>query len=92
MYEHSYIVSKKGCKKILKHLFPIKAPIDHILGNLSYSGKLNSYASTEQIFQQKREKTGKFKSNLDDSIISLVNPVCNPFWKEFTYLKYEFLR
>ena len=89
---HSYIVSKKGCKKILKHLFPIKIPIDHLLGNLSYSGKLNSYATTEQIFQQKREKTGKFKSNLDYSIISLENLVCHPFWKEVTYFKYEFLR
>lgn len=89
---HSYIISKKGCKKILKYIFPIKAPIDHILGNLSYSGKLNSYASIEQIFQQKREKTGRFKSNLDYSIISLENPICHPFWKEVTYFQYEFLR
>ena len=89
---HSYIVSKKGCKKILKHLFPIKIPIDNLLGNLSYSGKLNSYATTKQIFEQKREKTGRFKSNLEYALFMKKFPICHPLMIEFTYFQYEFFR
>jgi len=88
---HSMIISKKGCKKILKNLFPIKIPIDNLLGNLSYSGKLNSYASTEQIFEQKKEKNGKFKTSLDYSL-DVKFPVCLSLAKEVSYFQYEFLR
>jgi GR25 family glycosyltransferase involved in LPS biosynthesis len=88
---HSMIISKKGCKKILKNLFPIKIPIDNLLGNLSYSGKLNSYASTKQIFEQKKEKNGKFKTSLDYSL-DVKFPVCLSLAKEVSYFQYEFLR
>jgi len=62
---HAIAFSKKGAKKVLDAIsHPLKVPIDHIVANLTISGKINSYATILPIFFQNRIE---LKSTLDNN-------------------------
>ena len=62
---HAIGFSKKGAKKVLEAIsHPLKIPIDHIVANLTLSGKINSYATILPIFFQNRIE---LKSTLDNN-------------------------
>lgn len=64
---HAIAFSRKGAKIVLDNIkHPLSLPIDHIVANLTYSGKLNTYATNLPIFYQNRNELESTVGNYDN--------------------------
>lgn len=63
---HAIAFSRKGASIILAHItHPLNVPIDHVVANLTSSGKINTYASILPIFYQNRIELNSTIGNYD---------------------------
>jgi hypothetical protein len=68
---HSYVISKKGAKKLLEKIFPIEMQIDSYISYYSYFNKdFNIYYSKRILFKQ----SSKRKTNIqDECFVCMIN-------------------
>ncbi len=63
---HAIAFSRKGASIVLEHIkHPLNVPIDHVVANLTLSGKVNTYASILPIFYQNRAEMNSTIGNYD---------------------------
>lgn len=83
----SYIISKKGAEKILSNKpKKISFPIDVLYAGLSFKKKIRSFTVKKNIFNQKRTKKGKLRSQLNHDNYMKV-PVCFNYKQKFNMIK-----